>query len=160
MWASAVEHSTLYQYQFANTQNVYMGFIQSETPYYQPNPSAPTPWTPNTSLNDPTWSCSGTCAMAWGLRILDSSNLLVYGAGLYSFFNNYDVTCSFAPNSGAARCQQQIATLDGSYSSLSFYGFSTVSVDNMLVTNGGSSVVAYANDNLNVYNDCVAIFHS
>jgi hypothetical protein len=29
---TAVEHHTLYQYQLANTQNVYLGFIQTETP--------------------------------------------------------------------------------------------------------------------------------
>jgi glucan 1,3-beta-glucosidase len=29
---TAVEHHTLYQYQLANTQNLYMGFIQTETP--------------------------------------------------------------------------------------------------------------------------------
>lgn len=30
---TSVEHHTLYQYQLANTKNVYMGFIQTETPY-------------------------------------------------------------------------------------------------------------------------------
>lgn len=30
---TAVEHHTLYQYQLANTKDVYMGFIQTETPY-------------------------------------------------------------------------------------------------------------------------------
>jgi len=32
IYGTAVEHHTLYQYQLANTQNVYMGFIQTETP--------------------------------------------------------------------------------------------------------------------------------
>ena len=31
---------------------------------------------------------------AWGLRMLDSSNRLVYGGGLYSFFNSYNTTYS------------------------------------------------------------------
>lgn len=30
---TSVEHHTLYQYQLANTKDVYMGFIQTETPY-------------------------------------------------------------------------------------------------------------------------------
>lgn len=30
--------------------------------------------------------------MGWGLRVLDSQDLHVYGAGLYSFFNNYDAS--------------------------------------------------------------------
>ena len=37
-------------------------------------------------------------ADAWGLRIVDSTNILIYGAGLYSFFNNYSTACS---NQGA-----------------------------------------------------------
>ena len=31
-YGTAVEHHALYQYQFANTQNIYMGQIQTETP--------------------------------------------------------------------------------------------------------------------------------
>lgn len=74
-----------------------MGFIQTETPYYQPNPLAPTPFSVVPSLNDPNFatSCSGqsgNCAEAWGLRIINSQNVLIYGAGHYSFFNNYDTS--------------------------------------------------------------------
>jgi len=76
-----------------------MGFIQTETPYYQPNPLAPTPFSVDSSLNDPNFatSCSGqsgNCAEAWGLRVINSKNVLVYGAGHYSFFNNYDTSKS------------------------------------------------------------------
>lgn len=31
-------------------------------------------------------------ANAWGLRILDSDSILIYGAGLYSFFDNYSTS--------------------------------------------------------------------
>lgn len=62
--------------------------------YYQPNPQAPAPFTAVSSLNDPTFSnCAGqaaNCYDAWGLRIVNSKNVLIYGAGHYSFFNNYD----------------------------------------------------------------------
>lgn len=30
---TSVEHHALYQYQLANTKDVFMGFIQTETPY-------------------------------------------------------------------------------------------------------------------------------
>jgi glucan 1,3-beta-glucosidase len=36
-YGTAVEHQTLYQYQLANTQNIYMGQIQTETPSASPN---------------------------------------------------------------------------------------------------------------------------
>lgn len=39
------EHNTLYQYQLVNAENVYFGMVQVETPYWQPNPVAPSPWT-------------------------------------------------------------------------------------------------------------------
>lgn len=65
--------------------------------YYQPNPNALTPFTPNTAIHDPDFasSCSGStgnCALGWGLRVVNSTDLHVYGAGLYSFFNNYDAS--------------------------------------------------------------------
>ena len=71
-----------------------MGFIQTESPYYQPNPRAPAAFTPVTSLNDPTFAnCVGqdaNCYDSWGLRIVDSHDVLIYGGVFYSFFNNYD----------------------------------------------------------------------
>jgi len=77
-----------------------MGFIQTETPYYQPTPSAPTPFTVVPSLHDPDFakSCagqSGNCASAWGLRILNSNNIFIYGSGLYSFFDDYSTSTTF-----------------------------------------------------------------
>jgi glucan 1,3-beta-glucosidase len=101
-----------------STKNIYMGQIQTETAfvplsspkcpllshrtltqetcrYYQPNPNALVPFTPNPSIHDPDFasSCNGStgnCAVGWGLRVVDSQDLSVYGAGLYSFFDNYD----------------------------------------------------------------------
>jgi glucan 1,3-beta-glucosidase len=39
-WGHAVEHNSLYQYEFLNTQNVFMGQIQTEMAYYEPHPNA------------------------------------------------------------------------------------------------------------------------
>jgi glucan 1,3-beta-glucosidase len=155
---TAVEHHTLYQYQFANTKNIYAGFIQTETPYYQPNPSAPYPFTSVSTLNDPVFpsSCptSTPCANAWGLRILNSNNILIYGAGLYSFFDNYSTTCSNNP--GPENCQSAIASVEGTVSQVHVYCLSTVGTTNMLVRSG--SVVAVYSDNNNVYPDTIALY--
>jgi glucan 1,3-beta-glucosidase len=72
-------------------------FLTLRYSYYQPNPVAPAPFTVNSAYNDPNFgtSCSGesgNCAEAWGLRIVNSQNVLIYGAGLYSFYNNYDTS--------------------------------------------------------------------
>ena len=158
---TGVEHHTLYQYQLVNTQNIYMGFIQTETPYYQPNPSAPIPFVLNTALSDPNFdiSCagqSGNCRSAWGLRVLGSSNILVYGAGLYSFFDNYSTTCSSNP--GPENCQNNILSLEGTNSNVNVYTLSTVGTTNMITINGQS--MAKYSDNNNVYPDVIALFRS
>lgn len=156
---TGVEHHTLYQYQLVNTQNIYMGFIQTETPYYQPNPSAPIPFVLNTVLSDPNFdvSCagqSGNCRSGWGLRVIGSSNILVYGAGLYSFFDNYSTTCS--NNHGPENCQNNILSLEGTNANVNVYTLSTVGTTNMVTLNG-NSVANYA-DNNNVYPDTIALF--
>lgn len=154
---TAVEHHVLYQYQLYGTKNVFMGFIQTETPYFQPSPNAVVPFTPLTDHNDPNFSvfCSGkgaNCALAWGLRVLSSTNILIYGAGLYSFFNNYDTTCSDHTSSVYNEyCQTQIFGIDeGSGQSYSgstvfVYGLNTIGSVSMVDRNGASAAAQSAN---------------
>lgn len=90
---TAVEHHSLYQYQFADTTNIFASQLQTETPYYQPLPTSLVPFTANDTLQDPTFDCdgvTGNCDEAWGLRILSSSDIFIYGANHYSWFNNYE----------------------------------------------------------------------
>lgn len=66
--------------------------------YYQTNPDATVPFPAVPALNDPDFTnCddgSGNCAVGWGVRVLDTTDLLIYGAGLYSFFDNWDACMS------------------------------------------------------------------
>lgn len=85
---TSVEHHVRYQYQFSNTQNIFAGQIQTETPYHQPNPGARQPFPLNTTIDDPNFdilcpqsSSPSTCSEAWGLRVSASKNVLIYGAG-------------------------------------------------------------------------------
>lgn len=102
---TSVEHHDLYQYQFANTKDVYAGQIQTETAYWQPNPGAGVVTPIVAGWNDPDFanSCLGfngtyaPCAVGWGLRVVNSQDILIYGAGLYSFFNNYNVCKCASP---------------------------------------------------------------
>jgi glucan 1,3-beta-glucosidase len=123
--ASSVEHFALYQYQLVNAEDIWMGQIQTETPYYQPNPVAPYPFTErNEALHDPDFdtACAtdpglpggAPCAMAWGLRVVDSKNVVVFGAGLYSFFNNYSTACSTVES--GENCQARIFSVEQSTS--------------------------------------------
>lgn len=101
LFGTSVEHHDLYQYQFVNTKNTFMGVIQSETAYWQPNPKAGVATPVIGSWNDPDFatSCagvSGNCASGWGLGVVNSQSILVYGAGLYSFFQNNNNSKCFA----------------------------------------------------------------
>jgi hypothetical protein len=98
MYGTASEHHVMYQYQVSQAQNLYMAMIQTESPYYQPSPAAPAPFTAGLFPNDPTFSdcdtgSSSDCAVSWALRIIDSTIIYSMGAGLYSWFSDYDQTC-------------------------------------------------------------------
>jgi len=122
-----------------------MALIQTETPYFQANPNAETPYPVNTKYRDPDFSksCSSgdTCAKAWGLRILSSSDVYVFGAGLYSFFDNYDQTCLNTED-----CQDNIVSLENS-ANIYLFGLSTKASKTMVTVGGVSEVVALDNDN-------------
>lgn len=159
LYGTAVEHHSLYQYQFANTHDVVMGHIQTETPYYEPDPDAKSlPYPVNSTLNDPDYdiicTVSGNCDTL-GLRILNSENLFIYGAGLYSFFNDYSTTCSDA--GGSEDCQSEIFDIENS-SSIYLYDLNTVGTTCMIYRDG--TCLAEYSDNVNVYPDTIAIFQS
>ena len=154
--------------------------------YYQPNPNATIPFPPVTNLNDPDFvaSCqgqTGNCADAWGLRVLGSQSILVYGAGLYSFFNNYS-TSKLAPSSptlhilsqnrkltrrdqacsnygNGETCQERIFDIEGNgINNVDVYNLNTIGTTDM-ITENGARVASYA-DNINVYPDNIALFRS
>lgn len=162
LWGTAVEHHALFQYQLSGTKEVFMGQIQTETPYYQPNPNATIPFPPVKSLSDPDFvaSCKGVqgnCADAWGLRILDSQDILTYGAGLYSFFSNYSTSCS---DVGAGEtCQARIFDLEGQkLENVWVYNLNTIGAVSM-IDRDGMSLASYA-DNIDWFPDTIALFHT
>ncbi|KAK0259993.1 hypothetical protein B0A54_09477 [Friedmanniomyces endolithicus] len=101
MYGTAFEHSMLYNYNVANAKAIYMGVIQSETMYAQDNPNSLDPFAPNSVYSDPTFAeCSiiAICYKTYGLYLFNSTYIFIYGAGLYSFFNNYDQGCLLTEN--------------------------------------------------------------
>ncbi|KAL3433451.1 pectate lyase superfamily protein-domain-containing protein [Aspergillus tetrazonus] len=162
IWLSgtSVEHNVLYEYQFVSTKNVYMGQIQTETAYYQSNPNALIPFTPNPSIHDPDFASScdgrtGNCAIGWGLRVVDSRDLAAYGAGLYSFFDNYDTDCS--AYGGNQDCQNSIFSIEGD-SSITVYNLNTLGSLSM-VDRDGESLASFS-DNIGVFTNNIAYFKS
>ena len=85
-----------------------MGYIQTETAYYQPQPDANQPFPANAAYGDPGFAAGQD---GWGLRVVNSNAVSVYGTGLYSFFNAYDGTCVNA----ADKCQARIFSVENSH---------------------------------------------
>lgn len=140
MYGTASEHCVLYQYQLNNVKDLYMGMIQTESPYFQSTPKAPAPFTSAVGKfpNDPTFSTcaasSVTCAVSWGLRVISSKNIYMYGGGLYSWFSKYSQTCLDTEN-----CQDNMIETISS-TGLWFYNVITKAAVNMINPQGGRTI--------------------
>ena len=114
-YGTGSEHTVLYQYQLYNAKNIYLGHIQTETPYFQPEPVAPTPFEDSIALGrfngDPSFTDCKTdrCKEAWGLRVINSEDIILHSAGLYSWFVNYGQDCLHPED-----CQERIMQVRGS----------------------------------------------
>jgi len=159
---TAAEHHSLYQYQLVNTQDIFMGHVQTETAYYQPGTRASIPFPVLRALNDPGFpdSClngssfldpnmvlqanqlSNGCD-GWGLRVVNSSGVNVYGASFYSFHYNNNLTCS--QQGYGAECQSRIVSLDNGSSDVNIYSLVTVGVQHM-VTSSGKDLISAADN--------------
>ncbi|KAM7211124.1 glucan-beta-glucosidase [Rhypophila decipiens] len=127
------EHCVLYNYLLSGAKDIYMGHIQTESPYFQPKPPAPWPFDVSPSYpNDPDFSsCQLTaetwdeqCRYAWGLLIVDSSSITIHSAGLYSFFNEYYQDCIDNNN-----CQTKVLRVIGSTDVVIFNLFTVAIVE-------------------------------
>ena len=96
LYGTASEHNTLYNYNLYSARNVLATMQQSETPYWQgpgiPNNAAPNPWQVDATFGDPDYSwCTNssdlTCPMALAQNIDGGSNLYLYGAAFWTFFD-------------------------------------------------------------------------
>lgn len=144
---TASEHSQLSQYQFQNAKDIWYGAIQTETPYYQPNPKANVPFTKNDKYFDPDMSNTSS---AWAVRIIDSESIWNYGSGTYSFFDNYAQECVVGQN-----CQEHINEIEGS-SNVNIFGLSTKASVNM-ISSGGKGLLK-DKDNRSNFCATLAIF--
>lgn len=138
------------------------------TRYYQPNPVASIPFPRVKGYHDPDFvaDCKGKdtseapCEMAWGLRVIGSRNIAIFGAGLYSFFNNYSTACCQV--GAGARCQQRIYDIRDSPNNctktehLETYNLNIVGTKAM-VTRHGKDVALYK-DNIAGFTAGIALY--
>jgi glucan 1,3-beta-glucosidase len=151
---TAMEHNTLYQYNFNNAANVFTAMQQSETPYWQGpgNDMAPQPWTDDLQPSDPRFNnClpgDAQCGMAWFETISNSDNLFLYGGCVWTFFNN-DLTCVNHD------CQQNAIEISNS-SNTYLYGTNVRSITNIVISDG--EIVALEAANLGGWGGVVAAY--
>ncbi|KZN94210.1 Glucan 1,3-beta-glucosidase [Penicillium chrysogenum] len=88
MYGTASEHSVFYQYQLSGAKDLVMGMIQTESPYFQPSPPMPEPFTPGRFPDDPEDVDCDTCTSSWAVRIVDSESISILGAGWFRAEND------------------------------------------------------------------------
>ncbi|CCF54366.1 hypothetical protein NDA11_001737 [Ustilago hordei] len=107
MYGGASEHAVLYQYNIVNANNIFISLAQTESAYFQgkgrPVASQEEPLQ-IARYKDPDLQLSSAESASspfqnpnssyenrgLAMRIANSTNVFIYGAGLYSFFDNYD----------------------------------------------------------------------
>jgi hypothetical protein len=144
LYGTASEHCVLYQYQTYNAANIFMGMIQTESPYYQVAPMAPAPFPPSSVFPlDPVFDycdpSSKSCAMSWAVRVLNSENIFFYGAGLYSWFQEYSQDCVLTED-----CQDRIFEISTS-SAIWIYSLITKASVEMISPENGMAVLGKDN---------------
>jgi glucan 1,3-beta-glucosidase len=158
------EHHTLYGYTLYNAKNVMTSLMQVETPYWQPLPKAPFPWTPNATWHDPTFEgCSGNvsqCYMSWAVRVIGSEtqNVALYGMGFWVFFNGPNYAGCSGPD---GICQVNIVDLEDlkSGSDVKLYNVNTKGVQNLISIGGsGDTTTAPQTENPGSWGGVVAAF--
>ncbi|KAH8895965.1 pectin lyase-like protein [Thozetella sp. PMI_491] len=146
LYGTASEHSVLYQYQTVDASNIFMGMIQTESPYFQDTPRAPAPFGAAPDVfkpSDPDFSfCQANerkCAVSWAVRVVNSQNIYIYGAGLYSWFDNYGQACVDTED-----CQKRIMSIETS-SDIWVYSLVTKASIEMISPVGGVAVLGKDN---------------
>ena len=158
MYGTAAEHSVLYQYQFINSKNIFVGQAQTETAYFQTNPPAPKPFNSLPNWSDPTFDqCptnDTTCAKGWAFYLINSSNILIYNAGLYSFFQSWSTDC--IGTSKQKFCQNGIFQIEGNSDQIYLWNLETIGVTSMVEDNQQDKVKSV--DNIGVFSDGILAY--
>ncbi|EDN10761.1 predicted protein [Histoplasma mississippiense (nom. inval.)] len=137
LYGTSSEHALYYQYNFYKAQNVFAGMIQTESPYYQPTPNPPAPFESAVGIfsGDPAYqNChcgSPGNDAAWALRIIESSEIYIAGAGLYSWFSTYTQECIKTRS-----CQNSLIQLEGNGGDVRIFNLITIGATNMITSDG------------------------
>ncbi|KAM0420326.1 hypothetical protein ACHAPT_011868 [Fusarium lateritium] len=149
LWGTSVQHCSLYQYQLSGAENVFLGLIQTESPYYQPHPASPGPFGKQLGAfaDDPIFQDyrqdSRPRRFSWAARMIDSKTIYLLGTGMYSWFQEHDGKCI---DSGNGDCQDKVFYTEQT-SDIWVYGLVTVGAVEMISPFNGRPVNATDNRN-------------
>lgn len=119
----------------------------------QDNPIATVAYTPNKDWYDPDFThCRGMtkCIKTWGLRIYNSTYVYIHGAGLYSFFQNYDSSCLVSQS-----CQTHAASVELS-EAVYIYALYSIGHTNLVMMD--FTPLVPQGDNHNTFGQSIALF--
>ncbi|KAL2203358.1 pectin lyase-like protein [Sarocladium strictum] len=156
-YGSGSEHHQLYQYQLSGAKNIFMTHIQTESPYYQPSPDALAPYKAGALDDDPLFEeCErgSTCMDSWAVRVLNSRDVLIYTAGLYSWFNEYAQECLVSED-----CQERVLETSYTEGFWMYNTFSKATVE-IFTPRGGISAILQSDDNQYGYTTEVNAWHA
>lgn len=144
LYGTSSEHNVLYQYALVGASTIYMGMVQTESPYFLPNPPAPKPFESAVGkfASDPTFEdCKDNlCRVSWALYVDRSLNIFIGGAGLYSwFYDGYQRGCV-----ANQKCQQSLVRIKGQ-SRVRIYSLYTIGAQEMVSIEGNPPIMAKEN---------------
>lgn len=150
LYGTASEHAVFYQYNFHRATNIFAGFLQTESPYFQPTPPPPEPFADvvGTFSGDPSYDCANGggdfsgCDESWAVIVRESENIVIAGAGTYSWFSSYSQACI-----DEQQCQKALVLLQGNFANVRFYNLISIGAQYMAVMNG-QAITAEANKNV------------
>ncbi|KAK4454905.1 glucan 1,3-beta-glucosidase GLUC78 precursor, partial [Podospora aff. communis PSN243] len=153
LYGTSSEHCVLYQYQFHKAKRIYAGMIQTESPYYQPSPAAPAPFESALGIfpADPTFKEKGVdLKSSWGVRIIRSSDIVIAGAGLYSWFSSY----AQQPCISELACQNSMVEINNVGQGVYIWNLVTIGTTQMITdTTISPPRVVLAKPNINADDD-------
>ncbi|KAL3462096.1 pectate lyase superfamily protein-domain-containing protein [Aspergillus heterothallicus] len=150
LYGTASEHSVYYQYNFNGAQNIFTTFLQTESPYYQPTPKPPAPFTDAVGIfdSDPDYTCGGDdadgCDESWAVIMRNCQNIHIGAAGTYSWFSTYTQDCIDDHS-----CQKALWYLDSNYDNNRLQHIVAIGAKNILVSASDGQAIS-SEDNLAV----------
>ncbi|KAI0803398.1 exo-1,3-beta-D-glucanase [Xylaria sp. FL0064] len=141
MYGISSEHSVLYQYHVYGAENIFLGMIQAESPYFLPTPQAPAPFEITIELEQ--FASDLDFKECSELNPHCATNVQILGAGLSNWFQDYTQPCVDSQD-----CQQRVVWIEHS-GNVWMYNLYTIGTVEMISYQNTTPIAAKDNTNMN-----------